>query len=348
MQRVADTRLGPLLMLLGIPTALVGGLLNINWDNGQPQLSIDPARAAEIRNATQQEWQQLGNSGLGQTATELWNNYTNLGSNAPDAIQPPSGYGGFPQNQPAGFPSTSPRTATYGQSSYGQSSYGQNQARSTPGAYVSAQGYQPPGYQAQASPSDYHRNTPGGATYGSQSGYPQSTYTQSNNSQYPPSYQPTHPAYPTAQPYQSPNATQSPYNPFQQPNYPHNQTQSAGYQQPAYVPYQQSLQQSHQGQYQQPADSSHSYQPQYNQQQYNQQQYQYPSLDPSYSQSPWNNQQTRSNSYPQAYVGTPSMANPNSGWQVTQPQSPQSGYGQKPVYNPSHVASPNLNSHGRY
>ncbi len=76
-QRVADTRVGPLLMLVGVPTMLALGLLNIDWSNGTPNLSIDQRRASELHHATRETINKFdtqgGLQGLGQAATDLIN-----------------------------------------------------------------------------------------------------------------------------------------------------------------------------------------------------------------------------------------------------------------------------------
>ncbi len=150
-QRVADTRLGPLLMLVGVPTAIVAGIINIDWSGGTPSLSIDQQRAAEIRNVAREKLNNFESQGglqqFGQAATDLigqaqnyaaqnygtqgygtqgygtpgystpgYSTYANAGYN-PTIVNQSSTYG---QTQPtvttrnpsAGFPSTQPLSNT--------------------------------------------------------------------------------------------------------------------------------------------------------------------------------------------------------------------------------------------
>jgi len=111
-------------MLVGIPTAIVAGLINIDWNGGKPSLSIDRQRAAEIRNVARDQYNNFETQGglqhLGQAATDLLShaqgyasqNYSQQGYNAPGYGQPIT----YTQSQPstanrnssAAFPSTQP------------------------------------------------------------------------------------------------------------------------------------------------------------------------------------------------------------------------------------------------
>ncbi len=58
-QRVADTRLGPFLMLLGIPVLIITGILNIQWENGAPHLAVNGQRATEVSTNARRHWDNL-------------------------------------------------------------------------------------------------------------------------------------------------------------------------------------------------------------------------------------------------------------------------------------------------
>jgi hypothetical protein len=159
MQRVADTRLGPVLMLLGIPAMVVGGLLNINWDGGQPQLTIDRTRAAEIR----QEFQRFDPPGtFGQirdNVSDLWNSaqtYTNQ-----YADRNPYNVSNQP-TPPASFPSTTPHRTNqnYASSQTSPGDYGRyTSAGQQPYTQPLSPGYQQPQYQQPYPPQQYQTQT---------------------------------------------------------------------------------------------------------------------------------------------------------------------------------------------
>jgi len=67
-QRIADTRFGSLLMLVGVPAMIVFGLLNVKWQDGFPTISLDHERAAELRRAASEGLNGLEN----QAASENW------------------------------------------------------------------------------------------------------------------------------------------------------------------------------------------------------------------------------------------------------------------------------------
>ena len=73
-QRVADTRLGSLIMLVGVPAMIVFGLLNVTWVDGFPSFSLNRNRAAELREAASQQINNFENQAAsqnwGQTAVE--------------------------------------------------------------------------------------------------------------------------------------------------------------------------------------------------------------------------------------------------------------------------------------
>jgi hypothetical protein len=58
-QRVADTPLGSLLMLVGVPALFVFGWLHVSFVDGFPTFSLDGRKAAELRRATSQQLNEL-------------------------------------------------------------------------------------------------------------------------------------------------------------------------------------------------------------------------------------------------------------------------------------------------
>ncbi len=102
-QRIADTQLGSLFLLVVIPAAIVLGLINIDWNGGKPSVSIDQQRAAEIGNVARDKYNNFESQGglqnLGQSATDLLSqaqNYTSQNYSLP-------GYSNSSSTHPAGY-----------------------------------------------------------------------------------------------------------------------------------------------------------------------------------------------------------------------------------------------------
>ncbi len=354
MQRVADTRLGPLLMLLGIPTALVGGLLNINWDNGTPQWSIDANRAAELRAATQQEWQRFENSGLAQSAGNWLSNYTGIGvnhyANQPH-LQPSHPDYPTAQTQP-NFPSTAPRSNTNGH--YVQSrGNGVIYAPSPPSQWASGQ-------------TAINTGTASSQTYPHLSTYPQSAYPQTYT-------QPTLQSqqYPTATHYQQPpwpNNQAAAYQQYPGQGYPASNAnnwqmdgsgQQSNYQTAGHGQYAQAPHYTQQPGYSQPTYSQPTYsqptysQPSWGQSQPAQSQYTQPTYAPSgYNQPNYNqpgytqptyNQPAMQPQYPSVDLMQAQTA--NTGWSPASSPQPTQQYGM-PGFG--RTAQPNMNAQRRY
>ncbi len=123
-QRVADTRIGPLLMLVGVPTMLALGLLNIDWSNGAPNLSIDQRRASELQNVTRETLNRFetqgGLQGLGHAASELINHAQSYANQYNNPYANQYGQQSNTYSQPSGY-----AQSQYGQSQHGQTQYGQ-------------------------------------------------------------------------------------------------------------------------------------------------------------------------------------------------------------------------------
>jgi hypothetical protein len=123
MQRVADTRLGSLMMLIFIPAMIISGVLTVDWNNGRPTLNLDRNKAQQIKQKAESELTQWSQDGTLQNwqanVQKAWQNaQQNLGQ-----TQSSSQSGGWLPQHPAwqadpgrAIPSTSPGgLASYGQ-----------------------------------------------------------------------------------------------------------------------------------------------------------------------------------------------------------------------------------------
>lgn len=225
MQRVADTRLGSLMMLIFIPAMIISGVLTIDWKNGTPSINIDRAKAKELKakaetgltqwsqDGTLQQWHQnvqnawqQAQQGNSQSSNQAgWfnsQNHPQTGRPVPSTSSspPPGNFTGF--GQPTQAPSTGnwanwnstnnmPPTqyVDNGQASYGNNNYQPN--------------YQQPSYPAN----NYNQPTANQPAYPTQNGVPngygQPNYAQPNYSQ-PGTWQPNTAAQPsTGQPIQT-------------------------------------------------------------------------------------------------------------------------------------------------
>ena len=174
-QRVADTRLGPLLMLIGVPSMIVAGLLHVNWNNGLPSVTVDPQAAANVLQKTRDGYnnfeQQGGLQDLGNAASDFLHGI----SNATQGFNPPASYGQTYPTAPArapsaNFPSTQPtttlrdyrNTTTQPTNPYAQQPTFniQQPTYQPPQTYAQQPTYASPGYNQQAaSPSDSRNQT---------------------------------------------------------------------------------------------------------------------------------------------------------------------------------------------
>jgi len=233
MQRVADTRLGSLMMLIFIPAMIISGVLTIDWKNGTPSINIDRAKAKELKakaetgltqwsqDGTLQQWHQnvqnawqQAQQGSGQSSNNQagWfnsQNHPQTGRPVPSTSSgpPPGNFTGY--GQPNQAPSTGnwnnwnsannmPPTqyVDNGQANYGNNYYQPN--------------YQQPPYPAN----NYNQPTTNQPAYPAQNGVPngygqpgygQPSYAQPNYSQ-PGTWQPNTAAQPsTGQPLQTGN-----------------------------------------------------------------------------------------------------------------------------------------------
>jgi hypothetical protein len=183
-QRVADTRFGSILMLVGVPAMIVFGLLNVTWQDGFPTFSLNRNKAAELQKVAQDRLNGLEH----QAATEDW------GQSVVGFLHAAQG----PNHTHApNFPSTSaqPTTAATSWQQQEQLRLQQQQYLSQQQAYQ-----QQPTYQQQ--PQHSQQPTYQQPTYQqpySQQQYSQQQYSQQQNTQ------------------QQPNPS-SPYGQQQQPN----------------------------------------------------------------------------------------------------------------------------------
>jgi len=126
-QRIADTRFGSLVMLVGVPAMIVFGLLNVTWQDGFPTFSINRDRAAELRRAANKSLNGLEN----QAASKNWGQSV---AGFLHAAQGPN------HTHAPAFPSTTPQAPSTAANSQQQLQYQQQQY---------AGQYQQNGYQQQ-------------------------------------------------------------------------------------------------------------------------------------------------------------------------------------------------------
>ena len=97
-QRIADTRIGSLLMLVGFPVMILFGLLNVTWVDGFPTFSLNRNKAAELGNVAREKISDLENQAVlqnwGQSTVDLFHaaqgpNHTHQASTFP-STQPPA------------------------------------------------------------------------------------------------------------------------------------------------------------------------------------------------------------------------------------------------------------------
>ncbi|MDX1928953.1 MAG: hypothetical protein SFV81_20650 [Pirellulaceae bacterium] len=329
-QRVADTRLGPLLMLVGVPVMLVAGLLQVNWSNGLPTVAVDPQVAADVIQRTRDGYNNLDQQGrLGNLASDLIGgvsnaanqyNYGQTGYPTTQSAQTrvPSASGNWASGNWAGgssanFPSTQPQSQLNHYTTTPSSTY--------PATQSSSQASIPWG---QSSTHNANTSYPQQQTYSSQ----QPTYSQ------PSTYNPSTYAPPAARS----QATGIPAGYYQQaasPSDNRNLTQQQLYQQQQYQLQQQQL---------------------YEQQLRDQQYRQWLAQQQQLGAQPTSTQQYSSAGQPQydAYGRPVSTVYSQPTYNYAQPaaqptrqssQLPSTQYGQ-PGYNQGYL--PSINSNGRY
>jgi hypothetical protein len=168
LQYVAHTQLGSQLLLFGIPALLVAGVLQLNWDGGLPQFTVDQQRAVELRNVARDELGRISDPAMIQhlerSATNIWNatqgqNYVSSpspyysnGANYPSTPNPstngygyPSSSAAYPQSNFNNYPQTQPNYSypQVPQVNYPNSQPGYTQLpQPTPYAYQQPQPYQ--------------------------------------------------------------------------------------------------------------------------------------------------------------------------------------------------------------
>ncbi len=182
-QRVADTRLGSLIMLVGVPTMIVFGLLNVTWVDGFPTFTINRNKATELRNAASQQLNNLEH----QAAVQNW------GQPAVELLH--AAQGPNHAHYAPGLPST--------QSQAPSQAYDWQQQQ-----FRQQQSYQPQAYQPQAHQQQHPQQQ------NPQQPYSQQPYSQQQYSQQPYSQQP----YPQ-QPYPQQPYSQQQYSQQQWPTY---------------------------------------------------------------------------------------------------------------------------------
>ncbi len=103
-QRIADTQIGAKIVFFGIPALLLAGLLQINWQNGRPRLTVNASKAQELREVAKEELSHLEEQATIQQwelkANDVWNAARNRLQqfDANQSSQPAGGY-----EQPVGY-----------------------------------------------------------------------------------------------------------------------------------------------------------------------------------------------------------------------------------------------------
>ena len=133
-QRIADTRLGSLLMLVGVPAMIVFGLLNVTWVDGFPTFTFNRNKAAELKNVAREHLNNLEY----QAATQNWGQST---VDFLHAAQGPNHEHHFPAS-----PSTQPQASSPAYDWQQQQMRQQQQQHST---LYQQPNYQQPQYQQQ-------------------------------------------------------------------------------------------------------------------------------------------------------------------------------------------------------
>lgn len=129
-QRVANSQLGPMLIFFGLPAMLIFGLLQVDWQDGTPQLRVNPQKTSELKAAVREHLENLDNQPLirqwQQATGQSWNSqqpslHQQLPQQQsasqqhypypqPTAAQPPMRNSSLVRNTQAPFPSTNPPT----------------------------------------------------------------------------------------------------------------------------------------------------------------------------------------------------------------------------------------------
>ncbi|MEZ6149644.1 MAG: hypothetical protein R3C09_05930 [Pirellulaceae bacterium] len=125
LQRLAGSQVGPLLVFFGVPAMLVVGLLQIDWQNGTPHLTVNAEKAGELRNVVKGQLENLENQPIvqqwEQTARDAWRSHQQSTQQQYPQQQYPIQPGSVAaNNSPSGwapsaapFPSTSPPNSQY-------------------------------------------------------------------------------------------------------------------------------------------------------------------------------------------------------------------------------------------
>ncbi len=156
-QRVADTRLGSLIMLVGVPTMIVFGLLNVTWVDGFPTFTFNRNKATELRNAASQQLNNLEHQAAaqnwGQPAVELLHaaqgpNHAHYAPGLP-STQPQASSQAYDWQQQQSRQQQAYQSQGYPQQQYPQQQYPQQQSPTYGGQQVNPYG------QLSAPPSSF-------------------------------------------------------------------------------------------------------------------------------------------------------------------------------------------------
>ncbi len=155
-QRIADTRIGSMLMLVGFPVMILFGLLNVTWVDGFPTFSLNRNKAVELGNVAREKINDLEN----QAAFQNW------GQSTVDLLHAAQGPNHTHQASP--FPSTQPPA-------YGQAYDWQQQQQQLYQRQVYEQQLRQQQYQTTLQQQQYQQFSPNAGQPATQGSYP-STY----------------------------------------------------------------------------------------------------------------------------------------------------------------------------
>lgn len=222
MQRVADTRLGSLMMLIFIPAMIISGVLTVDWKNGTPSLNLNRNKAQELKQKATKELNQWSQDGTLQNwQANVEKAWQQAQQNVPSS-QNNNAQGSWMPQHPAwqakderSFPTTLPTTGPGGLVSHSQFPTQQQQPQGLWNQWNTQA--QPTTPQPQTQYGSQNFNAPTTA----QPAYPQPNYGQQNTwpsgyTNQPQTYNQPNTTLPSQGGYNYPSAAQT--NPYQ-PSY---------------------------------------------------------------------------------------------------------------------------------
>ncbi len=153
--RVASTRLGSKLIMVGVPAMVAAGLIHINFVDGTPKISVDRERVAELHGAAAERLKNFDTDGRLQQWERTAQDYVRANPEQFGAL-----YNAANDRHAAGFPAPQRTTANApGNWRFGTDA---QPAPYAPAGYAPTQNYSPQNYSPQnyASPNYSTQNYP--------------------------------------------------------------------------------------------------------------------------------------------------------------------------------------------